>query len=219
MMDEDCHAHIFHKRLPFFQQVSMHSASQSRSYSTQAGRRSFHTSAMARSGQRKGNPELKYASSSGYTLSEPLHPAIPSSPTWSIDTLLDDQPTSEPFTTEELLKLHKLAALRAPQTEAEMEKLKRDLAGSKRLIDAVRSWESGSGAGSAEKVEVVDGRVAPTSTGSPVGDGESVKRGSAESSASRGWDGTGVLDKEELLSKAGKTQGGYFVVDRHRQSE
>jgi hypothetical protein len=197
--------------------VSTPSAPQSRSYSTRAGRRSLHISAIVRSGPRKGDPELKYASSSGYTLSEPLHPAIPSSPTWSIDTLLDDQPISEPFTTEELLKLHKLAALRAPQNEAEMEKLKRDLAGSKRLIDAVRSWESGSGSG--ETVGMVDGRVAPTSSGSPVGDGESVKQGGAENSANREWDGTGVLDKEELLSKAGKTQGGYFVVDRHRQSE
>lgn len=100
-----------------------------------------------------------------------------------------------------------------------MEKLKRDLAGSKRLIDAVRSSESGSGTGSGETAKVVDGRIAPASSGSPVGDDKTVKQGGDDNSASRGWDGTGVLDKEELLSKAGKTQGGYFVVDRHRQSE
>lgn len=168
--------------------------------------RGFHTSARLR---KTPKPSLSYKTPDGSPSSyKPRHSSIPASPTWSIRSILPD--SSHTFTTEELLKLHKLAALEPPDAEG-LKKLKQSMAESKQLIDAVQdSVKSGDDGKSSlgEKTKLHDGRVTSESEGFVVG--ETVYADSRMS-------GMGVMDKAELLSKAGKTQGGYFVVERQKR--
>lgn len=215
---------------------------QKRSFSTssRAMTRSLHTSPSQ--GQRPSPGSLEYARSPAASSDStsppsapyrPSHHAIPSTPSWSIQSLLDstEPRESHDFTTEELLKLHKLAALSPPQDAAALEELKRSMSGAKRLIDAVRRSAAPDAAGEGESsAGIVDGRVAHDQAGVRavyIAPSQSPSQSQSQSAASSGdegapaaqADGTEVLPKEKLLGSAAKTLGGYFVVERQKISE
>ncbi|CAO1615991.1 unnamed protein product [Sympodiomycopsis kandeliae] len=205
-----------------------------------SGRRAYSTS--ARDDEQK--QDLEYARSPGSNESyTPSHPAIPSRPTWSIHSLLhatglhDEAVLEKSVSTEQLLKLHKLSALEPPSTEAEMNSLKESLRESMRLVDIVKQGEIDSSTSSkgafheiqSESARVIDWEHEHGKDGSLGAffaetftiedqDEHKVKISHDSFGLGSGEDkqGTEVLDKKELLSRAQKSKGGYFYVKRNK---
>ncbi|KAE8195819.1 hypothetical protein CF328_g4318 [Tilletia controversa] len=158
--------------------------------------------------------------------------AIPLRPTWSVAGLLADMPTSpsadSPLLSDATLdKLHHLAALRRPTTDAARQTLRSELEPMVRLAESVRTFEIDPARFAVwtgqEMEDVVDARVAPRISSSEeeleLEGEEEVEEVEEVEDETLGllegeFDGTEEVPREVLLGMASRKVGDYFVVER-----
>ncbi|KAK0556305.1 GTPase of the mitochondrial inner membrane that associates with the large ribosomal subunit [Tilletia horrida] len=143
---------------------------------------------------------------------------IPTMPTWSVQEMLDEgavEVEAGMLSDETLIKLHRLAALRPPKTEAERAGLRAELRPMVELATSVRASEIDPAYFSewtGEKEGVfVDARVGPSHEGEVdhdivVDETPELREGE--------YDGTEEMPKDVLLGMAARRAGDFFVADR-----
>lgn len=128
--------------------------------------------------------------------------AIPLKPTWSVDDLLSSYPRPT-ISSSALRRLHVLSALTPPEegTSAHS-RLTRELEDLVRLVESVRSFNA---PGASNTVDTtLDSRVRAEGTGIDL---QKVPPGDRDLAA---------LDPVELLSRASRTESGFYVVHSDR---
>ncbi|KAI0269184.1 hypothetical protein BC834DRAFT_865212 [Gloeopeniophorella convolvens] len=129
--------------------------------------------------------------------------AIPLKPTWSVDDLLSSYPRPV-ISPSALHRLHGLAALvPPPDGTPEHAKLTNDLEDLVKLVESVKLVNVSAGSGPTDTV--LDARVWAEDTGTDL-----------QKSAPKGDSDHEALGREELLSRATRTENGFYLVHSDR---
>ena len=131
--------------------------------------------------------------------------AIPLKPTWSVDDLLSSYPRPT-ISSSALHRLHVLSALISPEegTSAHS-RLTRELEDLVKLVESVRLFNAPSASSSVDTI--FDSRVLAEGTGVNL---QKIPPGNCDLAA---------LDPVELLSRASRTENGFYVVHSDRATK